>query len=395
MISKILRFELRNRLKQWTTGLFMLMMLVQGVWFSKGYYDFYGGDGMLINSAGVAYQNLAGCGLLLIIVVSIITGPMLYKDIQYKTGGWLYALPIHEKGFFMGRFLAAFLTNSFIGFFYIVGILITPYSGIGEPSLFGPAPIGQMLHGFFILTVPNLFLLTSLCFFALVLFKKPAAGYLAIFLTVISFLLMQTDAETSGFTLLNRMADAFAFVPTSEQIELMSVAERNTSYLSLSGYLLANRLLYLGVALTLLGVAYRKFTFKSFLGAGNQKKRSRTTPLAPVPSSPATSKAKLFIPQLQYDTPAFLKKLFTLSRLEFLNLVRPVSFRFIGGIMVLMAVLQNLIWNASYYIGPQFPVTSSMTNFRLTYNVFIIILLMIWAGELFFKDKVVNMWQIT
>ncbi|MEM8969220.1 MAG: hypothetical protein AAGE93_22575, partial [Bacteroidota bacterium] len=37
----------------------------------------------------------------------------------------------------------------------------------------------------------------------------------------------------------------------------------------------------------------------------------------------------------------------------------------------------------------------NMTYFRLQWGVFVNMLIMIWAGELFFKDKIVNIWQIT
>ncbi|MEM9525963.1 MAG: hypothetical protein AAGA31_05090, partial [Bacteroidota bacterium] len=180
MIGKILGFELKNRLWQWMTLLFLGIMIFQGLWYAKGFYDFYGGDGMLINASAVNYQNLAGGGLLLVIIVTVITVPSLHKDIQYHSAGWLYAYPVEEKQFFLGRFLSAFLANVFIASFYMVGMLLTPFAGLGEPSLFGPPAIGPMLHGFFCLTVPNLFLLTSIAFCALAVFKKPAIAYLGI-----------------------------------------------------------------------------------------------------------------------------------------------------------------------------------------------------------------------
>lgn len=371
------------------------MMIFQGLWYTKGYYDFYGGDGMWLNSAGVAYQNLAGCGLLMVIIVAVITGPTLYKDIQYKSAGWMYTLPVNEKQFFLGRFLAAFLINVLIGLFYIVGLLLVPYSGLGSEELIGPSPIGQMLHGFFILTIPNLFLLTSLCFAALAIFKKPAAGYLVIFITVISFLFMQTNAETSGFTTLNLTADAFGFVPVSQQIMESSIPERNTAYLELSGTLLFNRILWFSIALMMLAIAYFKFSFKEFVALSKKKKKAKLQPTTLANVATLTTHTPTTEPSLIYTSAAFLKKLWSLSKLEFKTIVRPTAFRIIVGIMILMAICQHLIWNASFYIGPQVPTTSAMTDFRVTNGVFIIILLIIWSGELFFRDKTVNIWQIT
>ena len=102
--------------------------------------------------------------MLLIIVIAIITGTVLYKDIQFKSAGIFYTLPINEKKFFLGRFLSAFLVNVIIGAGIFVGMSLVPYSGIGAPDKFGPTPWGQMVHGFFLLTAGNLLMLTMVCF---------------------------------------------------------------------------------------------------------------------------------------------------------------------------------------------------------------------------------------
>ncbi len=396
MRNKILKFEFRSRFTNWMTLLFILMMIFQGIWYTKGFYDFYGGEGMMINAAGVFYQNLAGGGILMMIIIAIITGPMLYKDVQYKTANWLYTLPINDKSFFWGRFFSAFLINVVIASFYMVGLWLVPYSGIGESNLFGPTPFDQIFHGFFILTIPNIFLLTSLCFAAVVFFRRPAAGYLAIFLTVIFFLLMETSVESSGATSTNLIFDPFAYVPVKHQVTLMSIPERNQSYISLSGYLLTNRILWLSIALICVTLAYLKFSFKSFSSAGKKRKKIKTIYGNTVPGSITLTSSNQITdaPKLSYDTSTLIKKLGNLATLEFKNIVRTQGFRMILGILVLFSILQNLMWNASYYIGPQVPVTSEMTNFRVTFGVFVIMLLMIWSGELFFKDKTANIWQI-
>ncbi|MEM8898207.1 MAG: hypothetical protein AAGC85_08880 [Bacteroidota bacterium] len=396
MLSKIIKFEWTSRFTQGMTILFILMMLFQGVWYTQGFYDYYGGDGMLMNAAGVFYQNLAAGGMLLCIIVAIITGPMLYKDIQLKSAGWVYSLPISDKQFYLGKFFSAYLVNVSIAFFYLIGMILVPYSGIGTEALFGPTPILQLFHGFVLLTMPNLFLLTAICFAAIVMFRTPAAGYLAVFLTIIAFLLMESDAQSSGFSPLNMVADAFGYVATHQQVSSMPIAERNTGFISLSGYLLTNRILWFSISLIVLAISYAKFSFKSFLIAGKKTKTERTIFTADTAENGA--RGFQLLPEslnLSFSNLAFFKKLWNLSVLELKNIIRPTSFKLIAGILILFAILQNLIWNASYYIGPQVPVTSSMTAFRITNDVFIIMLVMIWAGELFFKDKVVNIWQIT
>jgi ABC-2 type transport system permease protein len=391
MIGKILFFEIRQRFFHWSTLLYYLMLVFQGIWYTKGNFDYYISEDLFINSPSVFYKNLASGGMLMIIIVAIVTGTALYKDIQHKTGHWLYTLPVNEKHFYLGRFLSAFLFNVLLATGYIVGMVLVPYSGIGEAHQFGPLPLGQLIHGFIFLTVPNLFLLTSLFFFSLVFSKKMAVAYLSILATVIAFLLMQTTSEASGITNFLALGDPFGFVATEEMNLSFTSLERNTAYIPLDGNFRANRLIWFSIAAVLLILSVLKFTFKNF---GSTKKSIKK-----IDSKPQNKIGfvhhKLTQQALSFTSFDYLKKLWSLAVLEFKNVVRPASFKVIIGVILMMAILQNLIWNASFYIGATAPLTSTMTYFRLSFGVFIMILIMVWSGELFFKDKTVKIHSIT
>jgi len=393
MIASILKHEIKNRFTHWSIFLLFGLLIFQGIWYTKGTFDYYVNEDLLMNAAAVFYKNLAGGGILLIIIVAVLTGPILFKEIQYKTGQWLFTKPIDEKRFFLGRFLAAFSINAMVALGYIIGMLLVPYSGIGEAHRFGSAPIGQLIHGYIFLLLPNILLLTSLVFFALVYFKKMAAGYLAVIITVIAFLLMQTTSSGSGATPLLMFADPFGYVAVDNAIDFLSVEERNFGYLKFTNYLLFNRLFWVGLSVILIFSAYRKFSFKEFLKTKSKRKTEKETDslnFAPSKGNSINSKSLT----AQFSVAEFAKKLYSLSLLEIKNIVRPSGFKVILGIVVLMNILQNLLWNASYYIGPTEPLTFTMTQFRLSYGIFIMILLMVWAGELFFKDRTVKFWQI-
>jgi len=393
MITSILKHEIKNRFSHWSILLLYGLLIFQGIWYTKGTFDYYVNEDLLMNAAAVFYKNLAGGGILLIIIVAVLTGPVLFKEIQHKTGQWLFTNPINEKKFFIGRFLAAFSINALVALGYIIGMLLVPYSGIGEAHRFATAPFGQLMHGYFFLLLPNILLLTSLVFFALVYFKKMAAGYLAVIVTVIAFLLMQTTAEGSGVTPFLMLAEPFGYVAVDNAIDFLTVSERNYGYLKFTDYLLFNRLLWTGLSALLFYLAYRKFTFKGFLKTESKNKPEKTIDKASFYKSNA-SPIRLESLTIQFSVIEYVKKLFSLSLLEIKNVIRPSGFKVILGIVVLMNILQNLLWNASYYIGPTEPLTFTMTQFRLSYGIFIMILLMVWAGELFFKDRTVNFWQI-
>lgn len=387
MIGKILIYELKKRFTSWITLLFFVMLIFQGFWYTKGYFEHYPNDGLLMNATAIGYMNLAACGMLMVIIVAIVTGTSLHKDLRYGTGQWIYSLPLNEKSFYVGRFLSSFFYNVLLALGYVIGIALLPYGGIGEADRFGPIPWEQLFQGFFLLTVPNLFLLTSLFFLALVYTRKLAAGYIMVFSTVISFLLMITVAEGSGTTTALAIGDPFGYVATDGVTGQMSLEERNFGHLPFSGYLLVNRVLWVSVALIAFLVSYFKFSFKSF---GN-KERSKKKIYTQLHNTLVEETKTTIIPKLSFTSADFFRKLWSLAKLEFGNLTRPISFKLIVGIVVLMEILQFIMWKASFNIGPTVPLTSTMTFFRLSFGVFIIMLIIIWSGELLFKDKVLKM----
>ena len=393
-VLSIIRSELRQRLFTWVSLIFFLMLVFQAIWYTKGAFDYYANENVLMNAPSIIYRNYAGMGMLMIIIIAIATGGVLYKDIQYKSAEWTYALPINDKYFFVGRFLAAFLYLVIISTGLIVGHFLLPYSGIGVAERFGSAPVGQIFHGWLMFTVPNLFVYVALVFFSIVFSRRIATSYLAVFAVVITFLIAQTSYETGGGNnlLAYLLVDPGGYVAAQYYADLQTSIEKNTAYFQLTGYILQNRLLWIGLALLLSIAAYFKFSFKYFIQAGTDKSKK-----VKEDNKGILANASIQLPRVvkQFRIPDFLTKLWTLSKLEFLNIVRPTSFKIILGIILLMVFLQNVTWNATFYIGEELPISSNMTFFRLQWGVFVNMLIMIWAGELFFKDKTVNIWQIT
>ena len=391
MIAKILRFELWARFKQPLTLLFFLMLVFQGIWYTQGNYEYYVNDATLMNGAALFYKNFAGGGILLIIILAIITGTVLHKDIQYQMAGIMYTTPINQKKFFLGRFLSAYVINLIIAFGMLIGMALTPYSGIGTPDKFGPMPWAQMFHGFFVLTAVNLLMLTMVCFSVIVFFKKMTAGYLSVFLLVMLFLVAESTSDHAGDMTFYELLDPFTFVYTSSMMDALPADQKNTGFLTFNSIFFLNRFIWIGGTSVFFLLAYRRFTFKQFIATGDRQKKSITESL----KQRVFGRLSLPSVHLNFSTMEMVRKFWRLARLEFLNVVRPVNFKIILSILALMFFLQNIMWNATYYLGPQQPLTSSMTFVRLPMGFFIMMILMIWAGELFFKDRISNIWQIT
>jgi len=393
-IFSIIKSELKQRLFNWVSLIFFIMLVFQAIWYTVGSFKYFANEGVLMNASSILYRTYAGMGMLMIIIIAISTGGVLYKEIRYKSAQWTYAIPIKDKHFFIGRFLAAFFYLVIISTGLIVGNLLLPYAGIADAERFGSTQWGPLFHGWLLFTVPNLFFYVAIVFFSVVFTRKMATSYLAVFLVVIIFLIAQTSFETGGGD--NLMAyillDSGGYIAAQHYTDLLTPIQKNTAMFELSGYVLQNRLFWFGLAILLTIASYFKFSFKYFIQAGTDTSKKIKEPKKGTFTAPS-----IVLPKVvkQFRILDFLKKLGSLSKLEFMNIVRPVSFKIILGIILLMIFLQNYTWNATYYIGNELPISSNMTYFRMQWGVFVNMLVMIWAGELFFKDKTVNIWQIT
>ncbi len=109
------------------------------------------------------------------------------------------------------------------------------------------------------------------------------------------------------------------------------------------------------------------------------------------------------MPQLKMPavTPVFsvrelLRKSLRLAWMELKNITRPVVFRIVMLLLFVMFVGYNFIWNTQYYITTShLPLTYIMSFVRAPLGVVLAIFIMLWAGEVLFKDRKSGIWQIT
>ncbi|MBN2039800.1 MAG: ABC transporter permease [Spirochaetes bacterium] len=394
MLGKILPFEIKFLHKNFFTYLIYLAMMFQGIWYMKGFNDYYKSDDSLMNSAGTMYILLCTIGMILMIVFSIITGTTLYRDLKNKTDQYFYTLPVNEKKFFMSRFTASFVINIIFSLVYFAGCIISKYTGIAPPDRFGPTQWMQIIHGYLLFALPNVFILTTAAYSALVFFRKMAPSYLAIFFVSLLWIIMEGVSHTASDLFLIKIIDPFGYVYVKDLVDAMGAMQRNTAFLTIDYVYFINRFIWVGAGILLLVISRKKFTFKYFFGGESKKVKS-------VNNSDSASfsflKQHIKIPEvsLTYSLKEYLKKAARLTVLEFKNVTRPVSFKIIIGIMAVMFILYNLLFNPTYYIGSALPVTTNMTLTRLQINFMLIIIIIIWANELFFKEKTVDVWQIT
>ncbi len=394
MLRQVLPFELRYRFTSPIAYLMLAMLAFQGAWFTIGLHEYYENKSAFLNSAGSAYLCLSAGGMLFIIVIALITASTLYRDIEQRSSGFVYTYPLREKSFFLSHFITAWVINILMMFGYSVGLVLVKYVGAVPDNQIGPVPWAQIAHALVFFAVPNLFTYNALAFFALVLTRRMTAVYATITTVVLIFVIGEGMSENTPNIDLISIIDPFGFVYAKHQVDLMSVADKNSAFLPLNGVYWANRGIWMTISLVLSGIAFARFNFKRFFEDPGAKKKT-------VQSSEGlladNLSHRIEIPKVNFAHGAWssLAKICRLAWMEFRNVTRPPVFKLIMGVLVALILGQNFVWNSTYYIGHQYPMTSGMTLCRLVNGFIFIIVLMILAIELFFKDRKADVWQIT
>ncbi len=320
-----------------------------------------------------------------IMIASAVMGVPLYRDLEHKTGTFLFSYPISKNAYFMGRFWGSFVALVFISLGgvlgYWLGSIIGPGTGWTEELRYGPNTFVNYFQPWLTLWLPNMWFAATL-FFALIVFtrniKSIYSGGIIVFIGYLLTNFLAQDIENKDLV---QIIDPFGLNSFDYQSRYLTPYEQNNFLLNIDGNLLINRLLWSAIGLAFFLAAYFSFSFTRFfqIKQGKIKKAKEDTVISKALNS--ASIAVSFSGSFQW------KILKALTRIEIKNIAKDVYFRSIlsGGLIFL--VLDIWLGNTLYSV-PSHPVTSVIIEFKsFTYVIFVFIILVFFTGETLHRDK--------
>ena len=389
-LASIVRFEILYNAKKAYTYIFFGLLVFQGVWYTIGFSEMLANNNVLLNAPSINYQNLACMGMLLFAVTAIISAGALARDLESGAAHILYPAITHEKRYFCGKYIGGVLVNLAVVLGYPLGILLFPLLGTGAPEQFGPVPLGQLVHGFFLLTMPNLIFLVTFSIFLVVMFRKAAAAYIGLLLIFICFLIAVSTRSESSHVLLVELLDPFGYCFVANFTDKMDILELNTAYLPVTPALLWNRIIWGAVSILLFGISFLKFKFKHFVAQPAKKPRRQKEPVCLAPKNSGNA---AFVPA--YGLRTCLVKSVGFAWLDIKSLFRSPILFFIMITLFLMFLVHNFLHDSPQYLATSnLPLTSIMTNGRIPMMIIMAVMLLILSGEILFKDRSSGVWQL-
>ncbi len=236
-----------------------------------------------VNSPFAILQTLGIMSVFAVFVhVSMVAGAVL-RDDETGFAPILRSTRIGKGEYLVGRFVgaaaAAFMVLACVPLAVLLGSLM-PWL---DPEKVGPLQAAHYLYALFVFGLPTL-LIVAATFFALATATRSMMwSYVAAVALLVGYFVMRGLLRDPQYDRWSALLDPFGMAALSITTRYWTATERNTLLPELTGQLLANRLLWLGVAAALFTLAWRLFRFDQGSGvAGPTPKSAARAVAAPV-----------------------------------------------------------------------------------------------------------------
>ncbi|MEX6689869.1 hypothetical protein QTN47_20345 [Danxiaibacter flavus] len=381
MFTKIFFFELRYRLGRPAVYVyFMASFLFTFLAFSHGTLPL--DEKQWINGSSSLEFYISIMSMMMMLVSSSIMGISLYRDIEYNTKEYYLSYPITKAGYFWGRYLSSFLLVILIHFSVLPAAWLGGKTGVAlgwvDAARFGPDSLFRYLHPFLTLALPNLFFTASLFFGLVAVTRNVKVIYSSGILLFLGYMIANFFIGNSSSKAIIYLSDPFAINAMRFEKGLKTIGLKNTGFAPLNGWFLANRLLWTIVGAVILAYTYLRFSFEKFFSG----KRDKT-----ITSQPKKRSQQIPDIHVSFEKPFNRSTLFTLTRIEILNIIRDNYFWIIisAGSIFLAIVFSHGpggFWVRNY------PLTNIILFiFNDSFLVFIFCIIAFYSGESIHREK--------
>jgi ABC-2 type transport system permease protein len=386
MFPHIAWFEIRYWLRSWMLWIFTL--IVATMIFGAASSDHIQVGGALSNTyrnAPYVIENYyAIIGLLTLLMVTAFVNSAAARDFSHNTYQIIFTTPLRRRDFLLGRFFGATLVSVIPMLGVSIGILLARYMPWVEPERWERIIWSAHLKGILVFALPNAFFMAAILFTIAVLARNEIVAFIGALLLLTGYGVSATLLSDIEREHIAALLDPFAIRTFALATKYWTVAEKNSNSMGLSGLMLWNRLLWIGVGVLFLIFAYYRFSF-----AERRQKARKTQEL----SQPAA--ASVVLPTVTASASS-LEMYLSSVKIHLVGIFKGTVF-----IVVLLAGLLNCVPGMAIsaregYGNSTLPVTYwLLQTIAGSLYLFLIGLITYYAGVLIWKDRDAHMDEIT
>jgi len=390
---------------------FFFMLAAGGAWPEINFALGSGGK-VRANAPSALASIIPVLSLFGVSITAALAGNALYKDYESRADPLFYTTPVSKAAFLGGRFAGTLFVNALVTTGLGIGAFAATVSPWVQPDKLQAFRAMSYLQPYFGIVLPNL-VLTAAIFFALVaLTRQMLPNYVGGALLLIGYLLAGSLLSDIDDKRLAGLIDPFGLRAQAALTQYWSIAEKNSRIVPMTGVLLTNRLLWLGVAGAIFLAAYLRFRFAHSLGDTSSRQlepeaatQAATEPVTQTPASailaavgggqvmPVRISALPSTTQ-HFDAAARSTQFRSVFSRSFWRIVRSPYFGAIvgGGLLYLVVAARA----AGKLFGTDtWPVTYQMEGVLSgSFGVFILVITAFYSGELVWAERDAKLNQI-
>jgi ABC-type Na+ efflux pump permease subunit len=283
MLTKIARFEFRYLLRNplfWLTAACTFALLVAGT--SVEGFELGSEGGLLANASFATLRNYLVVSIFFMFVTTSFVANVIIRDDETGFGPILRSTRITKFEYLMGRYLGAFAVAALCMLLVPLAIIAGSVMPWANAAQLGPNRLIDHLYAYFLVALPNLFIHSAIFFALATITRSMMATYLGVIGFVSGFLLMQGSfADRPQLRNAAAMADPFGERAIHGATRYWTIAERNVMLPDFAGLLLYNRLLWIGIAILCLALAYAAYRFAEPGMTRRERKKQKLAEQAP------------------------------------------------------------------------------------------------------------------
>ena len=378
MFGKIAAFEFRYQLKNpvfWvTTSIFFLLTFaattVEAVRIGATANVHKNSPFSILQVSGI--MDVFGLFTLVAFVANVIV-----RDDDTGFGPIIRSTRVGKFDYLIGRFTGAFGAAALAMTSVQLGILAGSLMPWVDPDTLGPLVPSHYLYGFSVVALPSL-LLAGTFFFALATATRSMmATYVGVVAFLIAYFTAQIIFDKPQYEHIAAILDPFGLSAMALVMKYWTAHDRNTMLPGLHGAMLTNRLIWLGVGLAMLALAYRVFRFDKIGAVSPQKPAREVAPPVAAPRRVAPV----------FGAATAWAQLAARTRIDMTAIFRSPAFFVLMALGLLNAF--GALWSAEELYGNSiYPVTRAMINqLRNAFTIMPIIIAIYYAGELVWRDR--------
>lgn len=382
MFLSLLWFEIKNRLIRPSSliyfSIYFAISFLCAITFAGAFkgavFNLMLSNRLALNSPMVIQCLTSVIGYLALLIIAPIFGQSINQDFETGFHHVLFSTPIRKSTYFFVRFFASF--------FSVLSILLSIGLGIWFATLMpfiDQAMVAENRLWFYVapylsILIPNIFLFGSIFLAIISVFKKMASVYIASVVVFVGYMLASNLLIDLDNQRLAALIDPFGTEAMKLATRYWSLQEQSTQVTPLAGYFLYNRLLWIGIGLSLPLLAY--FLFNPYAIA-KEKKQNEEAAVA----VDCRAKPKIHL------LPCSWKVFWQLSFSEFKQAFSNIYFL----VILLCALLY--IFAISGQIGKFYGTETLPVTYQVLeivggmFSLFIVIITTYYGGELVWKDR--------